>query len=103
MSDTYTGMKPLELRKQLLVAESDLNRLQWAAESASLTAGLHSLTHGASSVGAMASSAMHLAADLTAIPHKRHAVGKKTLRLQAVLNGTVLISTIWLALLSRKT
>ena len=95
-------MNTLELRKQLLIAESELNRRQLSAEKTALQTGMHKLTHGASSVGAMASSAVMLASDLAAIPRKRHVAGKTTSKLHYVLEGTILISTLLLALLPRK-
>jgi len=95
-------MNARELRKQLLIAESEINRIQWTAEKAALHSGLHTITHGVTSVGAIASSVVMLTSNLAAIPRKQRIAGTKTSRLQTMLNGAVLISSVWLALLPRK-
>ena len=59
-------MNPLAARKQLLIAESELNRVCLAEDFAALTAEMRSLTERAKSFGTVASSAAMLAAGLTA-------------------------------------
>jgi hypothetical protein len=95
-------MNALELRKQLLIAESELNRIQLRAERAALHSGLHTITHGASTVGALASSAAILATHLATIPRKQPAAGTNASGLKTVLYGAVLISSVWLAVIPRK-
>jgi hypothetical protein len=55
---------PLELRKQLLLAESELNRAQLVGDMAALTAGVRTLTDRAKSFGSIAPSAAVLVADV---------------------------------------
>ena len=59
-------MNPLESRKQLLIAESELNRAQLAGDLAALTAGVRTLADRAKSFGSIASSAAVLVAGLAA-------------------------------------
>ncbi len=103
MQRNVNRMNALELRKQLLIAESELYRIQLTAETAALHSGLHTVIHGVSKAGAIVSSAAVLATNLSAIPRKQHATGTNTLWLQTVLDGAVLVSSVWLALMPRKT
>jgi hypothetical protein len=91
-------LNPLDLRKQLLIAESELNRAQLAAELIELTAGFRAVTDRARSFGSIASSAAALVAGLAAFRRGKTAVaGAKSSWLQTLLNGAGLISTLWLA------
>ncbi len=103
MSRTLNRKHALAMRKQLLIAESELNRIRLAAATAGLHAGLHTMAHGATTVGAIASSTAMLATNLAAIPRKKHTGGTKSLWLQTGLYAAVLISSAWLALIPRKT
>jgi hypothetical protein len=67
-------MNPLESRKQLLIAESELNRAQLVADLAALTAGVRAITDRARSFGSIASSAAVLVAGLAAF-RRRYATG----------------------------
>jgi hypothetical protein len=92
-------MTPLESRKQLLLAESELNRAQLAGDMAALTARVRMLTDRAKSFSAIASSAAVLVSGLAAFQRGKPAVaGAKHSWLQTILKGAGLISTIWLAL-----
>jgi hypothetical protein len=95
-------MNPLESRKQLLIAESELNRVQLAGDGAAVTAGFRALTDHAISFGSIASSAAALVAGLLAFRRgKPLDAGAKPSRLQTVFKCAGLISTIWLAFRSR--
>jgi hypothetical protein len=95
-------MNPLESRKQLLIAESELNRAQLAGDGAALTAGVRVLTDRAKSFGSIASSAAALVAGLVAFRQgKPLGVGAKPSRLQTILKGAGVMSTVWLAFRSR--
>ena len=59
-------MNPLESRKQLLIAESELNRAQLVGDMAVLTADIRTLTDRAKSFGSIASSVAVLVAGLAA-------------------------------------
>jgi len=95
-------MNPLESRKQLLIAESELNRAQLAGDLAALTAGVRTLTDRAKSFSAIASSAAVLVAGLAAFRRgKPAAAAANPSWLQTILKGAGLISTLWLAFRSR--
>ena len=91
-------MNPLESRKQLLIAESELNRAQLAGDLAALTAGVRTLTDRAKSLGSIASSAAVLLAGLAAFRRGKlaDADGKPSWR-RTLLKSAGLISTLWLA------
>jgi hypothetical protein len=95
-------MNPLESRKQLLIAESDRNRAQLAGDMAALTAGVRALNDRAQSFGSIASSAAVLVAGLAALRRSKGVdADAKPSRLQTILKGARLISTIWLAFRSQ--
>jgi len=91
-------MNPLESRKQLLIAESELNRAQLVGDLAALTAGARTLAHRAKSFGSIVSSTAVLVAGLTAFrrgkcvdPDAKHSW------LRTILKGAGMVSTFWLA------
>jgi hypothetical protein len=95
-------MNPLESRKQLLIAESELNRAQLVEDMVVLTAGVHTLTDRAKSFGSIASSAAVLVAGLATFLRSKSVVADaKPSWLQILLKGAGLVSTIWLAFRSR--
>jgi hypothetical protein len=95
-------VSPLESRKQLLVAESELNRAQLAGEMSALMAGVRTLTDRAKSSGSIASSAAVLVAGLAAFRRGKPVNAEaKPSWLQTLLKGAGLISTLWLAFRSR--
>ena len=102
MSRNGKHMNALECRKQLLIAESDLNRIQLTADKAALHTGLRTMNHGATTFGAIAATAAVLATQWRAIPRTPPAAGAHTGWLHRTLYGAGLISSVWLALLRRK-
>lgn len=91
-------MSPLASRKQLLIAESELNRSQIVGDLAVLTADIRTLNDRAKSFGAIATSAAVLVAGLVAFRRgKVVAAGPKRSWPQTMLKGAGLISTLWLA------
>ena len=96
-------MNPLELRKELLIAESELNRAQLAGEMAALTAEVRTLTDRAKSFGSIASSAAVLVAALAAFKRGKPVdADAKPSWLKTILKGAGLISTLWLAFRSQR-
>lgn len=96
-------MKSLASRKQLLIAESELNRAQLAGDLAALKTGVCALAGRAKSLGSIASSAMMLVAGLAAFRRgKTVAADAKPSWLQTILKSAGLISTLWLAFRSRR-
>jgi hypothetical protein len=95
-------MTPLELRKQLLIAESNLNRVQLLGDVDGLKTSFCALTRRARSYGSIASSAAILLAGLAAFkrgkPVDAHA---KRLWLQIILKAAGFLSTLWLGSRSR--
>ena len=91
-------MTSLELRKQLLLAESELNRAQLVRDVETLTAGVRSFTDRAKTLGSIASSATTLVVGLAAFRSGKPAdIGAKPSWLQTILKGAGLISTLWTA------
>ena len=91
-------MNPLQSRKQLLLAESELNRAQLAGDMAALTADVRALTGRAKTFGLIASSATALLVGLAAFRRKKSApAGGKPSWLSTILEGAGLVSSLWLA------
>jgi hypothetical protein len=90
---------PLELRKQLLIAESELNRAQLVQEWVAMTVGVRTFTDRVKSFGSIASAVALLAAGLVAFRRgKRVDADVKPSWLQTILKGAGMVSTLWLAL-----
>jgi hypothetical protein len=95
-------VSPLESRKQLLIAESELNRAQLSQEWQTMAHGVRDLAHRAKTIGAWASSAVLLVAGVTALRRGSPAPGATNLCwLQKILNGARLASTVWFAFRAR--
>ena len=89
---------PLELRKQLLIAESELNRAQLVEEMAVVAAGVRTLTGRAKCFGSIASSAAVLLAGISAFRRGKSVdADAKPSWLQTMLKVASLISTLRLA------
>ena len=95
-------LSPLESRKQLLIAESELNRAQLSEEWDAMTHGIHDLARRAKTIAAWASSAALLVAAVTVLRHGPPALGTaKSSWFQKILHGARLASTIWFAFRAR--
>jgi hypothetical protein len=95
-------LNPLELRKKLLIAESELNRVQLVQEMQSMGDGLVAVTDRARSFGSIASSVAMLVSGLAALRNGKSAQpGAKRTWFQSVLKGAGMISNLWLALKSQ--
>lgn len=93
------GVTPLELRKQLLIAESDLNRTQLAAEWRTMTYEVHALTHRVKTVVSWAGSAALLISSLTTLRRRRiESAEMKPSWVHNVLKTARLAASIWLAI-----
>jgi hypothetical protein len=91
-------MNPLESRKQLLIAESELNRAQLVHEWQAMASEVHSLTSQARTISSIASAVASLVAGLATRRRKASAPpAEKPSWLQTVLKGAGLVSTIWQA------
>ena len=95
-------LNPLESRKQLLLAESELNRAQLVVDMAALSADICALTDRAKSLGSLASSAAMLVAGLAAFRRSKPADDDaKPSWFKRILKGAGLVSSVWLAFRSR--
>ena len=102
MFGTNPHVSPLESRKKLLVAESELNRAQLIEEWQAMTDGLRTVTARVKSVGSIASAAALFISGVSAFRRSRAAShGGKPSWLQTALQGTKVASSIWLAFRSR--
>ena len=89
-------MNPLETRKQLLIAESELNRAQLVQEWQMVADDAHALARKASIIASWVSIAASLVAGLAFLRRKKSAqAAEKPSRLQTILRGAGLVSTIW--------
>jgi hypothetical protein len=97
-------LNPLELRKQLLLAESELNRTQMVQEWQTIANGVHTLGAQAKSIGSFASAGALLVATVAAFRHSKAKpvdTDTKPSWLQTVLKGAKLAGSIWLAFRAR--
>ena len=103
MFGTRPHVNPLAARKQLLIAESELNRAELLQDCQALAVGGRDLIRQFSSIGSMASSTMSLVAGLTAFAggNSKPAVAPSSW-LQKILSGVRLASTIWLLFRARR-
>ncbi len=89
-------MNPLQLRKQLLIAESELNRAQLIEEGEALAGEVRSVADRAKSFAEIASSAAVLMAALMALRKDKPAVTKvKPSWLSRILKGARFAFTCW--------
>jgi hypothetical protein len=91
-------LNPLESRKQLLIAESELNRAQLIQEWQAMADGVRSVAARARTISSVASTAASLVVSLASFRRKKAApAAEKPSWLQTILKGAGLISTFWLA------
>ena len=103
MSGEKPSLSPLELRKRLLIAESELNRAQLREEWGAMTGGIAGVADRVKAVGSFASLAAALLAGFVAFgrPKGTPAAGKPS-RLRTILNGLRLAASVWLAFRARR-
>ena len=96
MSGKNLLMSPLESQKQMLIAESELNRAQLVQEWRTMADEVHSLTSQARSISSIASAAASLVAGLVSCRHKASApVAEKPSWWQTILKGAGLVGSFW--------
>lgn len=89
-------MNPLQSRKKMLIAESELNRAQLAQDWQTMADEAQALTKQARTIGAFASAAASLVTGLLSFRHKKPApVDEKPSWLKTILKGAGMVSTIW--------
>jgi HPt (histidine-containing phosphotransfer) domain-containing protein len=95
-------VSPLQSRKQLLIAESELNRAQLSEEWQTMAHGVRDLAHRTKTVAAWASSAALVVAGLSTLRRDSPRSGTvKSSWFQKILKGARMASTLWLALRAR--
>jgi negative regulator of sigma E activity len=95
-------MNSLESRKQLLIAESELNRAQLVQEWRTMAGEVHSLTSQARSISSIASAVATLVAGLSSLRPKASApAAEKPSWWQTILKGAGLASSFWQAFRSQ--
>jgi hypothetical protein len=92
-------MNSLESRKQLLIAESELNRAQLVQELKTIKGEVHSLANQARTIASFASAAATLIGGLASFRAKKESAPavEKSSWLQNIVKGAGLVSTIWSA------
>jgi hypothetical protein len=95
-------VSPLESRKRLLIAESEINRARLLQEGQMLADGLSSLAARARSFSTIAASILSLGAGLAAFTRCRRAAATRSSLIQKIASGARLATTIWLLFRSRR-
>lgn len=91
-------VSPLKLRKELLIAESELNRAQLMDEWEAATEWHRTLSAGVRTMGSVASAAALLVSGVRAFRRKRDPEnGADASWLQSVIKGAGFISSLWAA------
>ena len=95
-------INPLDSRKRLLIAESELNRVQLLQDWETVADGVRVLAHRAKSFGTISSATVSLAVGLAAFTRAKPAPPAVKLSwFQKVASGARLASTLWLLFRSR--
>jgi hypothetical protein len=95
-------MNPLASRKQLLIAESELNRAQLVQELQTISDKVRSLANQARTISSIASTAATLIAGFASFRRKKSAsADEKSSWPKKILKGAGLISNLWLAFRSQ--
>jgi hypothetical protein len=89
-------MNPLALRKQLLIAESELNRAELVEEWQNLADGVRSAANRAKTISFLASAAVSLMVSLTSFRRAKSAsADKKPSWWRTLLKGAQLAGALW--------
>jgi hypothetical protein len=95
-------LTPLELQKQLLLAESELNRAQMVGDMAAMTEAVRIFSVRIKTFSSISASAAVIVAGLTAFQHAKPVDSTtKPSWVRTVIKGAGLLSTLWLAFRSR--
>jgi hypothetical protein len=89
-------MNPLEARKRLLIAESEINRIQLAEEWQAMAGGARALTQRANSIRVLVVAGSSLIYGLMFSRRTRSApAGRKRPWWQILLKGALLAGSLW--------
>ena len=100
MPGKKSQLTPLETRKQLLLVESELNRMQLLNEVRDFKNEIHCLMNQAHGIGSMASLAARLATTISAASRafSNHDGGDKASWISTLVNGARAGTSLWLLL-----
>ena len=104
MPGTEPSLSPLELRKRLLIAESEINRVQLREEWETMAGGIRGVADRAKTIGSYASMAAALAAGVAAFKHsksKAPAPDENHSWVRTMIKGLRLAASLWLAFRAR--
>ncbi|HEY0456410.1 MAG TPA: hypothetical protein VGE41_08540 [Verrucomicrobiae bacterium] len=102
MFGTDSRLNPIEARKRLLIAESEINRARLPEEWQQMSKGIHTVGARLKSIGWVAATAALAATSISAFrPNKTAATQPKTTWMHRLLQGAQLASSIWSAFRSR--
>jgi hypothetical protein len=91
-------LSPLESRKQLLIAESELNRARMVADMTALKSDANAFVDRVKSFGFIGASIAGLVSSLTAFRSEKPENGDgKTHWLRRIVRGAGLVSSVWRA------
>jgi negative regulator of sigma E activity len=91
-------MNSLASRKQLLIAESELNRAQLVEDWQMMADDVHALAHRAKTITFVASATASVVAILSSLRHKKAApADEKPSWWKTLLKSAGLVSTVWQA------
>jgi hypothetical protein len=94
------GVNPVQARKQLLIAESEINRAEMLLEWQEVSGGVRAFTNRVKSVGSLASAATLL---VSAFPfRKAEPSTAKSSWVNTIFKGAKLAGSVWLAWRSRR-
>jgi hypothetical protein len=98
MSGKKPRLNPLASRKQLLIAESELNRAQLVQDWQAVADGVHAVADRARTLGSVAATAAALVAGVVSFRRQKSAPAvEKPSWLQTLLKGAGLLATVWQA------
>jgi hypothetical protein len=98
MPEKNPRLNPLESRKRLLIAESELNRAQMVQDVSALKSDVHALVDHVTSFGSIASTVAGLVSGVAAFRGEIPANGDgKSHWLRRLIKGAGLVSTLWRA------
>lgn len=95
MFGNSSRINPLTSRKQILIAESELNRAHLVQDWQTLTGEVHALTAEARTIRSMVSAAASLVTGLAALRRKKTEPAEKPAWWQTLLKGGQTISALW--------
>ena len=88
-------MNPLKARKQILIAESELNRAQLVLDWRLMAGEVHALADEARNIRSIATAAGSLVAGLAALRRKHSAPTEKRPWWQTLLKSAGQVTTLW--------